>query len=184
MESSNFFDKAGSYGICGCAGVTFLTNSELYENPEPDCEEGPDWQMKFVKARFSKLTDLLDKNVDKNSKSRILENLGREGARQGFFHIRNYIGQIDKFLVTISGEWAEKAIYDKEKNEIKIIGKSSEKSGCPFVDQLKKSGDFCNCSLGWQKEAFKTILGENVDARVDESVLQGGKSCNFTIRAL
>lgn len=184
MESSNFFEKAGSYGICGCAGLSFLTNSELYQSFEPDGEEEPDWQMTSVKARFSKLTDLLDKNVDKNSKKRILENMGREGARHGFFHIRNYIGQIEKFLVSISGNWAEKATFDIEKNEIKIIGKPLKKPVCPFIDQSKKSSDFCNCSLGWQKETFKTILGENVEAWVDESVLRGGNSCNFTIRAL
>jgi hypothetical protein len=42
--------------------------------------------------------------------------------------------------------------------------------------------DFCNCTLGWQKEAYSAILGRPVEAELEESILRGGSRCVFRIR--
>lgn len=40
----------------------------------------------------------------------------------------------------------------------------------------------CNCSLGWQKRTWETVLGKKVDVELVESVLRGGKRCVFRVR--
>ena len=42
-------------------------------------------------------------------------------------------------------------------------------------------GEFCDCTLGWQEEAFSTVLGKPVAVVVEESVLRGSSRCSFRI---
>jgi len=42
------------------------------------------------------------------------------------------------------------------------------------------AGD-CNCTLGWQQEAFSTVIGKPVTAEIEETVLRGGERCSFRI---
>jgi predicted hydrocarbon binding protein len=39
----------------------------------------------------------------------------------------------------------------------------------------------CNCSLGWQKHTWETLLQKKVKVELTESVLRGGKRCVFKI---
>ena len=38
---------------------------------------------------------------------------------------------------------------------------------------------FCDCSVGWQKEIYESVLGKTVDVVLKESVLRGGKRPNY-----
>jgi hypothetical protein len=40
-------------------------------------------------------------------------------------------------------------------------------------------GSFCDCTLGWQEEAYSEILGRPVKAELEESILRGGKRCVY-----
>ena len=71
---------------------------------------------------------------------------------------------------------------NKNKKIIKIHDKKRETCFCPFVNHKFTSIDFCNCSIGWQKETYESILGKPVEVNIEESVLRGGKRCSFTIK--
>jgi hypothetical protein len=183
MERKDFFKKACLYGICSCTGLSLNAGSDAFAAVNTTKDE-PDWKIGFVQARFSKLIEILDSTVDSETKSKILENLGRACSSQSSENYKKFIGDVDGFLADLQKNWAQKASYDKSKNEITIIGKKTDNCFCPFVDIKKMSKDFCNCTLGWQKQTFETILGQKVSVRIDSTVLRGGESCNFTINVL
>jgi hypothetical protein len=40
---------------------------------------------------------------------------------------------------------------------------------------------YCNCSLGWMKGLFNTLLDKPFDVEMLDSIVSGGKSCQFVI---
>lgn len=184
MDCKDFFKKACLYGFCSCAGLSLFANSSAFASDNIENNEDQDWKLEFVQNRFSKLIYILKYSVSEETKNQILENLGRECSMNAAKNYEKFKGDIEGFLKNLQETWAQKATYDKDKKEIAIIGKKSDTCFCPFVDMSKMSKDFCNCSLGWQKETFKTIMGKEVTGQIDSSVLRGGESCNFTIRVV
>ncbi len=43
------------------------------------------------------------------------------------------------------------------------------------------SKTYCNCSLGWMKSLFKTLLDKPIDVEILDSIVSGGKACRFVI---
>jgi hypothetical protein len=43
------------------------------------------------------------------------------------------------------------------------------------------SKTYCNCSLGWMKSLFKTLLGKPVEVEILDSIVSGGNACRFVI---
>lgn len=110
--------------------------------------------------------------------------MGRECAKEGRSEIIKYQGRIGEFLKDIQSKWVEKAEFIKELNVIKIEDKKRDQCFSPFVDMTLMSKDFCNCSIGWQKENYETILEKKVVVRVDTSILRGADHYSFTISIL
>jgi hypothetical protein len=50
------------------------------------------------------------------------------------------------------------------------------------VDNKRTPASFCNCSVGYQREAFEAILGKPVQVSLKESKLGGSKRCVFEVR--
>ena len=75
------------------------------------------------------------------------------------------------------------AVYDEAKGTIRIVDKGPGCS-CPMVKEGVTPPSFCDCTLGWQVEAYSTILGRPVTAELEESVLRGGKKCIYRIKVV
>lgn len=43
------------------------------------------------------------------------------------------------------------------------------------------SKTYCSCSLGWMKSLFKILLDKPCNVKMLESIVSGGKTCNFVI---
>ncbi|MBY9004148.1 MAG: hypothetical protein KGD73_09280 [Candidatus Lokiarchaeota archaeon] len=43
------------------------------------------------------------------------------------------------------------------------------------------SKTYCNCSLGWMKSLFNTLLDRSVEVMILESIVSGGEACRFVI---
>jgi len=54
---------------------------------------------------------------------------------------------------------------------------------CPFVKATRQQIPpvYCNCGAGFNKFIWKAIIGDEVEIRVEESILDGGTCCTFTI---
>ncbi len=176
MKRSEFV-KCCMAGVCGCA-VSSLLPAQAAVNPETDELK---WKMNFVHQRFAKLVQILRDNLDEQTRNKVFENLGRECARQFSGLTEKHRGDIRGFLAAIQQQWAAATEYDAKTGAIRVIDKSSTCT-CALVNQSMTPGDFCHCTIGWQKHAYSTVLGKPVEVEVEESILRGGKHCIFRIR--
>jgi len=184
MDRKDFFKKACLYGVCGCAGMTLLSATNVFANSKSgtNSDEEPDWRIGFMQDRFAKLIDIINENVDDKTRSKIMESMGRQCSQLGYDYIKEYIGDVDAFLKKFEKDWAESVEHNKEKGIIKTVGKQKEKCPCPFVGKSNISKHYCDCSIGWYKESFKAVSGKEVEVERTSSILHGDKSCNFTMK--
>jgi len=180
MERKDFLKSACTIGMCSCAGVSLLSTGTLTAFSEIK-EKESDWRIGFIQKRFAKMIAGMDSTLDQETKVRILENLGRACAKEHAASFEKFKGNPESFLADLKNSWAERTEYNKNTKTMKVVGKKQESCFCPFVDASITPKDFCNCSLGFNKESFETVLGQPVDVCIDESILRGGNRCSFTI---
>ena len=178
MDRKNFFKSACGLGVCSCVGIGLLSTNNSYASSN----EESDWKEKFIKNRYAKLIGILDSTLDENTKNQILENLGKECAKDPFM-AQNYINNPDGFFKQIHDRWGENAFYDKENSLIRIETPERD-CVCPLIDSKIISKSVCQCSVGWQTQTYTTILGKEVKARCVESAIRGSKRCVFEINIL
>jgi hypothetical protein len=134
--------------------------------------------------RFSKLIEILETRLPEGERKQTLHALG--GKCADTFKatlIDRYKGNLKGFLEEGRRNWMAEADYDEAKVTIRIVDKGPGCS-CPMVKEGVTPPSFCDCTLGWQVEAYSTILGRPVTAELEESVLRGGKKCIYRIKVI
>lgn len=182
MKRKEFLKGACTLGVCSCIGVKLFAQNAETNNADDSKMKDLEWKIDFIHKRFAKLIEIMNKNLDKNKVKSLLQNLGRECANINNNNAHKYKNNLEGFLLDIQKKWVEKVEYNKDKKIIKIYDKKRDKCFCPFVNDKFTSIDFCNCSIGWQKETYESIIGKPVEVTVEESVLRGGERCSFTIK--
>ncbi|MBN2275725.1 MAG: hypothetical protein JXK95_15455 [Bacteroidales bacterium] len=180
MDRKDFFKNVCKYSACGCAGVMLFSPADLLADNDPSDDKKEDWRIGFMQNRMARLIQSLNGNMDKETLTSLLENMGRHCAKENIEHISKFKGDINGYLKSLE-KWVEKAEHDEEKGIITIAGKKNNSCFCPFVDISKMPKEFCNCTLGWNKEIYEAVIGKPVNVKIDTTVLWGGESCNFTI---
>jgi len=176
MHRKEFIAKASMFGAICC--TTAVTSAQSTPEAHPAIGE-LNGKIRFMQVRMARLISALDEPTRKQ----VLETMGRECAKEFSGLITPFIGKPEEFLQTAKKQWMETAHYDRESGTLHIRDKATQCS-CAFVNREFTPADFCACTLGWQKEAYSTILGEPVDAELESSVLQGGSQCAFKITCL
>jgi predicted ArsR family transcriptional regulator len=146
-----------------------------------DTKNKPDWRYGFIHKRFAKLIENMNSTIDQETRTKLLEGVGRTCAKENAESFKKYKGDLEGFLDEMKRQWAERTEHDIKTKTIKVIGKKQESCFCPFVDKSMTPKEFCNCSIGFNKEMFETIMGKPVDVKIDESILRGGERCRFII---
>ena len=173
--------KGCTAGMCSCAAVVLLpqeSNADQSGNPELDRSAQ---RLSAARVRFAKLIGILNEDLDAGTRKKVLQKLGRDCARQYSGLLDKYKGDLAGFLAEGRKQWMETAEYDEKAGTIRIVDKLKTCS-CPLVQVGSTPAEFCECTLGWQKEAYSTILGKPVEAEIEESILRGGSRCVFRIR--
>jgi predicted hydrocarbon binding protein len=179
----NEFMKGCAAGMCSCAAMAFLPSEAAAAqsaNPEIEQLKG---KVDACQVRFAKLVGILNQTLDPRARKQVFQSLGRECAKQYGDLTGKYKNNIKGFLETAQQQWVEKAEYDEKRGTIRIVDKGPNCS-CPLVKKGLTPPEFCDCTLGWQKEAYAAILGRPVDAELEESILRGGSRCIFRIRVV
>jgi predicted hydrocarbon binding protein len=184
MDRKDFFKKSCQAGLCVYAGFTVLNQSTILATETNSAQNADDWRIGFMQKRYAKPIDILNSNLDENTRDLILENLGRACSKESEKERLKFKGDIEGFLNEIKNNWAENVSYDKEKGEIRIVGKKVESCFCPFAGDKSISNTICNCSLGWQKETLESVIGKPVKAKIESSFLRGGDRCSFSAQVL
>jgi predicted hydrocarbon binding protein len=137
-------------------------------------------KQKFLHDWLSNLMKNMDSQLDEESKIKVLEECGRACAqRHAKAEALKSKGNLDGWLETMK-KWVGANNVQKEGNSVRIV---YSKCFCPLVSDLEPllTETFCNCSRGWLKENFETVVGKTVEAKLDDSIMMGGKECRFTV---
>jgi hypothetical protein len=102
-----------------------------------------------------------------------------DGAKLGQLGVK-FKGDPDAYFAAARKTWGTDFSWDKEKGIITVAVAEGECS-CPLVDSKRTPAFFCNCSVGYQKEAFETVFGRPVSVSLKESKLGGSKRCAFEV---
>ena len=182
MKRKDFLKKICISGICACSGSAFLSQKEATAD-DNQTAQNEDWRLGFSRTRYTELMRILQSKLSNKEFDEIIQALGREcSAKVGF--IQNYKGDIEGYLKELKKRWNEDSTYDQDKGIITVASQERKACVCPLIDTEKVSDEVCNCSLGWQKQTFETVLEKKVDVRIIESIIRGGKKCSFEIKIL
>lgn len=129
--------------------------------------------------RFAKFVESMDKKFDEPQRKELFNGFGRQCAATYRAELLDrFKGNIRGFLEAGLKGWMAEATYDEAAGTIRIVDKSKHCT-CPLVKEGTTPPSFCDCTVGWQEEAYSTILGRPVHAELEESILRGGKRCVF-----
>ena len=181
MTRKDFFECCAA-GTCGCGAMLALASPSAQAAENNSEIDALNRKVDFMRAKFAKLVELIQKTVDEPSRVRLWEALGRDHGKDYRTLAERYKGDVPGFLAEIQKQWVAKAEYDPVAGTIRIVDKSPVCT-CPFVDVKQTPPEFCNCTLGWQKEVYSVVMARPVEASVEESILRGGTRCIFRIRA-
>jgi len=129
----------------------------------------------------------LDTEVDKRTKAQLMEHCGRACALhhrsiEKAKAIQQDAREINELLDRLNqqeGFWCGKWMKDSD-----IIYSVCEECGCPLVRAgvVKLSPTFCDCSRGWVKAVFETVLGRPVEVELEQALGRGDRVCEFVVR--
>lgn len=177
MDRRDFLVNACGLGVCGCTvGLLALPSAARAEDAAK-----PDQRLVFARYQVANLVRFLE--ADKASAAvgvAAIEKTGRECARLGQLP-GAHKGDVDGYLAGIKEAWGSDSTHDKTNGVVTVTVPEGE-CGCPLVDGKRTPAFWCNCSVGYQKEAFETVTGKPVQVRLKESKLSGSKRCVFEIR--
>lgn len=183
MDRRNLLKNACGTGMCGCLLAGVLNPLDAVAETEKKDSKPQDWRLSFTKKRYTMLMKLLHEQLGPEGFSDMIQKMGRR-CSASIQTISDCKNDLDEYIKQVKEKWHEDITYDKEKGIIKVVGPERTECFCPLIDTKKTPAYVCDCSVGWQKQTFETVLGKKVDVVIDESVLRGGKRCAMTVTIL
>jgi predicted hydrocarbon binding protein len=177
MDRKEFLKTACGFGVCGCA-LHFLGLFEPLHAAAATAEV-PDQRLAFARYHVAKMVGFMAAGTTAPACAEILEKTGRECAKLGQLNVK-FKGDPDAYFAAARKTWGTDFSWDKEKGIVTVAVAEGECS-CPLVDSKRTPAFFCNCSVGYQKEAFETIFGKPVQVSLEKSKLGGSKRCVFEV---
>jgi predicted hydrocarbon binding protein len=163
-------------GACGCVASLVDPREALASATE----QAPDQRLAFARYQIAKMTGFMAAGPTAPACAEVLQKTGRECAKLGQINVK-FKGDPDGYFAAARKAWGTGFSWDKEKGIVTVTVAEGECS-CPMVDNRRTPAFFCNCSVGYQKEAFETIFGKPVQVALKESKLGGSKVCVFEVR--
>ena len=156
MDRKEFLKSACGLGVCGCAAESPRRARAAARGRHR--RAGP-------AARFRPVSGGQDGRLHGHRPTPeacagIIEKTGRECAKLGQLQAK-FKGDPEGYFAAIKKAWGTDSSWDKEKGIITVAVPEGE-CGCPLVDNKRTPAVWCNCSVGYQKEAFETIFGKPV----------------------
>ena len=174
MTRKEFVALAVGLGACCCGGATALAQSAGTTTPEVQELKR---KIEFMQKRMAKLVRALDEPT----RQKMIETMGRECAKDSGGSLMNrFRGKPEEYLAEARRQWHENATYDKEKGTLRVVG-PAKPCGCAFVKVGLTPPEFCNCTLGYNKEFYSAIFGEPVDVEIEDTFLRGADHCAMKI---
>ncbi len=189
MDRKKFIKSCGMIGMGSCFMPTALSvaaDSFHDDSPATPCEEKEKFVQKWVKRFF----DVFDKNMDDGKKKEIMQTCGRmcfqgslEGRKVNPVDVDVLIDGINKSTGEVAAKREGNVVdfhYVSNSNGLKV---ADGYCLCPLVESgpAGLSGTYCECSVGYVREMFKTYTGRDSTVELLDSLKRGGKTCRFRI---
>lgn len=180
MDRRDFMKRACAAG----AGGAFLIaagGAAKAQSKDSASLEACEREWKLSQTWIVNVVENMDAKVDEKEKVRILEACGRSCARRGAVEAASKCaGDLDAFLSAMR-KWIGEANVRREGSTVHL---TYSKCYCPNVQSMEKvPASYCNCSRGWAKEMFETVLGKPVEVDLLSSIKRGDAECRLVIRA-
>ena len=185
MDKRDFLKKFSCLGLCACTNLIVDPDSAHAKTNDEECDKLKDqnwrleWRLNHAKRQFCTLLNEIEPEIPSENKHRIMETMGRNCAKS-LNWAEKYKGNPEGFFKHMHNHSGEKISFNENGDRITIITRDRD-CDCPIIDSSKAPAYYCDCSLGWQKETYETILGKPVDVVVKESVIRGSKRCVFEV---
>jgi predicted hydrocarbon binding protein len=181
MNRKEFIRKACQVGVASGATLLIAESDRCCALASGQEEQSVSKKEKFTQDWIRTLMNNMDTQLDEGARVKLMELSGRACARQGAVNaVKACKGDLEKFLVTMR-KWVG---ADNVRRDGSKVFLTYSKCLCPQVQSgsEKLSDTYCNCSRGWVKEMYETVLGTPVDVQLTESIKRGGEACRFIIR--
>jgi len=122
---------------------------------------------------------------EKKQKKKVMETMGYYCFQNHFLkralQVKDQSKGIEEIIKNLNKVIGDEEYFKLEDNKIKAkfnhcychIGVQETKEPIPKT--------YCYCSLGWLKELFKVLLEKDVEVEMLETIVSGGKACQFII---
>ena len=174
------FLKHCAGGICACAVAGSIAPAAAAAEPaKPE-----DWRLRFVKRRYARLLEILGRRMSADELAETLVELGTCCSAFGDETTIKFRGNLEGYRDLVrKGVSGDLITYDLDHGLITMASEERTDCFCPLLSRAEHASPAaCNCSLGWQKHTWETLLQKPVTVTLKESVLRGGKRCVFEIR--
>ncbi len=183
MHRKEFLRHACGLGVCSCAVAALFSSVGRAADEAPTPEAKPeDGRLQFARRRYATLIQALATRADETTAQAVLEDVGRACASD-VPALQAFAGDPEGFLEDMRKRWPVAIQHDREKGTVDLAFPPADDCFCPLLSKATSPQLACNCSIGWQKQAFETAFGRPVSVTIAESVLRGGTRCAFHIQA-
>ncbi|MFN2110041.1 MAG: DUF6144 family protein [Anaerolineae bacterium] len=137
------------------------------------------------KARCIKdIMDALDQAVDEPTRQAIMQNCGRQCISASTLNkarkLAKATSDLDDLLAQLNQAHIGGGHLHREGG---VIHGTYTRCYCGSVSHAKEplSPTYCQCSCGWYRQLFETLLEKPVAVELVSSIIQGDESCRFLI---
>jgi predicted hydrocarbon binding protein len=181
IDRRGFFSRMGKWIIGGwtvfSSGKKMKISAFVLKDEQ---EDQMAQKKKFVHDWILNLMENMDEHLDDEVKVSLLEECGRACAgRHAKAEALKHKGNLDGWLGVFK-KWVGSENVRREANTVRL---AYSKCLCPLVQDHPPlmSKTYCNCSRGWLKEVFETVVEKPVEVKLEDSIMQGGTQCRFLV---
>jgi len=178
MDRKEFIKKTIGLGIAS-SFLPFFSRNGSSQSSSQKLEETPmNENERFKQAWLKSLMTNMDAQLEEEQRIKLMESCGRDCARRGAIQMATSCkGDLEKFAKTL-GKFVGIRI---EANTVHI---EYDKCYCHLVREGPEtlSNTWCNCSVGWIKEMFETVVERPVEVQLLQSIKRGDPVCKFIVR--
>ncbi len=176
MDRRELLTRTCGMGACSCLGLAWPVEALAEDAAAKPSIQG--WQVDFLRARMENLLEIVVATLDEATQAKVLARLGRACGQD---LARQFKGNPEGFWAHAKTMWLDRVEYDQEKGVIHVMEKPRTDCNCPLSTLVRLPRTMCSCSIGTQEAIYESLFNRPVTVKVEESVLQGGRRCAFTI---
>jgi len=181
INRKEFLAEVPKFILTAWSSISFIGPRFLFSNSKTvDQEKKMSQKIEFLHNWISNLMKNMEQHLDEKHRIDLLEECGRACAkRHAQKEALKQRGNLGGWIDTLK-KWVGSDNVQREKCSVQVM---YSKCFCPLVQDASPlmSKTYCNCSRGWLKEVFETVMEKPVEVRLEDSIMMGGKQCRFTI---